>query len=167
MSKVRAHRVVWAVKPFAPKWHFLCEYEPILVLNVERHPRHLRCVHIHRRVEMKLWETLLSMALPYTLYIYMEKKKTLFTLSDTGIHYVFTLISSFRHWAIEGVSQGGISLTGNYEKELMWPSLAARKREWEKEKDEKVGRVESWSQGRFKEEAPPKRAGSWGENSDN
>lgn len=61
-----------------------------------------------KKKEMKLWETLLNVILLYTLYICMDKggekktnPKTLFTLSDTGIHFVFTLITSFRHGAID------------------------------------------------------------------
>lgn len=126
---------------------------------------------IKEEKKIKLWECLLKVILPHTLYIYMDtlkKKKTWLTLSDTGFHFVFTLITSFRHRAIDGASEGGISLTGNYEKELIWPLLAARKRERDREWGEEIaGRVERWSQGRLKEEAPPQRAGSWGENSDN
>lgn len=94
------------------------------------------CIHF-KNVKVKLWETLLTVILPYTLSIYMDKKKNIyFTFSDTGIHFIFTLITSFRHWAIDGVSEGGISLTGNYEKELIWPSLAARKREGERKREQ-------------------------------
>lgn len=134
------------MRPFAPKWHFLCENEPILAPNVECHPRHPHGIHIQTRVKMKLWETLLCVILPHILYIYMDKeKKKNFTLSDTGIHFVSALITSFRHWAIDGVSEGGISLTGNYEKELIWPSLAARKREGERER--RGDRGEGWIDG--------------------
>ncbi len=75
MSKVRAHWVVWAERPFAPKWHFLCENESILAPNVECHPRHPHCIHIQTRVKMKLWEALLCVILTHTIYIYMDKEK--------------------------------------------------------------------------------------------
>lgn len=53
-------------------------------------------------------------------------------------------------------------------KELIWPSLAARKSEGERElRREMEGKVDRRSQGRSEEEVPPPRAGSWGQNSDN
>lgn len=164
MSKVRAHRVVGVVKPFAPKWHFLCESEPILVPNVKRHPRHLHFVHIHRRVKMKLRETLLSMTLPYTLYIYMEEGKKL-------IHFVRHRYSLSLHLNLifQALSHRR-SLSGmNLADRKLWKGINVtfacseenRGRDRRGGESRRGGKLESG------EKVPPKRAGSWGENSDN
>ena len=105
MSKVRAHCVVWAVKPFAPKWHFLCEYEPILVPNVKCHPRHLHCIHIQRRVKRKL--TLVSVIIPYTPYksIWIRKKNIIHLVRHRyslclHLNHIFQALS--HRWSLWG-----------------------------------------------------------------
>lgn len=75
------------------------------------HPRHH--IHMQRRVKMRLWDFIKSDIAPPSPYIYMNKEKKCLTLSDIGIHLVCTLITSFRRYTTDGVSEGGFWVTGN------------------------------------------------------
>lgn len=97
ISKVGACCVAWAVQPLVPKRHFLCVNEPIFAHNV-RHPRHSHCIHIHKESKEPVG-SFMKCDITLPLISIWRREKTSFTSSDAGIHLVFTLITSLRHWA--------------------------------------------------------------------
>lgn len=148
-----------------PKRHFLCVNEPILPHNVS-HPRHSHCIHIHKESKEPVGNFIkCDTTLPLI---------SIWTREKSIIHLVrrrYSLSLHLNHISgtepIDGVSEGRISLTGNYEKKINL-TFACSKEKWGRENSNRRQRGK-WRDG-VKEglrEMPPQREGSWGQNWDN